>query len=177
MLITRYRCRKIDQNSSSSQSLFSSNYNTSSDLAFSPASEPRDIVPRAAPSRPNSMHFGGGSSSPPATPGTTTTYHHSSALSALRSLNARPPSPASPTGSSGGGIWPFSSTRSAATSPSTSYTRPSTGFFSSTYDTGYSSGGYGYDMGAADSRPLPSRHPRGYRRPRSIELVAPKLGR
>ncbi|KEY63928.1 hypothetical protein S7711_10263 [Stachybotrys chartarum IBT 7711] len=135
--------------------------------------EPKDIVPRASPSRPGSMHF---SNSPPTSPGTSAYPYHSSAVSALRSLNVRPPSPPSPTNTSGA-IWPFS--RSAATSPSTSYTRPSAGFFSSTYDAAYS-GAYTYDMNMGSSgmeRPLPSRQPGGYSRPKSIELVTPMVGR
>lgn len=137
--------------------------------------EPRDIVPRASPSRPTSIFV----ASPPTTPGTGSGgYYHTSAISALRSLNVRPPSPPSPTGSSSN-LWPFS--RSAATSPHNSYTRPSAAYLSSTYDGGYygvGSGAYTYDMntGAMD-RPLPSRHPGTYSRPKSIELVTPMVGR
>ncbi|KKP07656.1 hypothetical protein THAR02_00192 [Trichoderma harzianum] len=169
-------CRRVDQTSSSSQqaatvhSYYGAVHNS---YAHYPGdkSEPRDIVPRASPSRPSSMHF---SNSPPASPGTTLNYH-TSAMSALRSLNVRPPSPPSPTGS---GIWPFS--RSSATSPNNSYTRPSTsGFFSSasTYDLGYG-GAYSHDTasGAMD-RPLPSRNPGSSSRPKSIELVIPMLSR
>lgn len=118
------------------------------------------------------MHY---STSPPESPGTS--KHYPSALTALRSLNTRPPSPPSPAESSGG-IWPFG--RSSATSPSNSYSRPSSSFFSSTYDSGYGGGGYTYDVGSVgvDYRPLPSRHPAGYSsRPKSIELVTPMIGR
>ncbi|PNP50927.1 hypothetical protein THARTR1_08548 [Trichoderma harzianum] len=168
-------CRRVDQNSSSQQAATVHSYYGAvhNSYAHYPGdkSEPRDIVPRASPSRPSSMHF---SNSPPASPGTTLNYH-TSAMSALRSLNVRPPSPPSPTGS---GIWPFS--RSSATSPNNSYTRPSTsGFFSSasTYDLGYG-GTYSHEAasGAMD-RPLPSRNPGGSSRPKSIELVIPMLSR
>ncbi|GAB0141835.1 hypothetical protein EsHS_00002410 [Epichloe bromicola] len=107
------------------------------------------------------------------------TAHHSDALSALRSLTMGPPSPPSPTGSNGGGLWPFS--RSIATSPSGSYRRPPSGpHLSSTYDTGYhySAGPYTYDAGSSGlDRPLPTRHPGAYSRPKSIELLTPVLGR
>lgn len=105
--------------------------------------------------------------------------HHTSAISALRSLNIGPPSPPSPTGSSGSSIWPFG--RSVATSPGDSYTRPSAPYLSSTYDSGYYGGGggaYTYDVGPGGlDRPLPSRHPSAYSRPKSIELVTPVVGR
>lgn len=154
-------------------------YSSGSSQAYYSAGspEPRDIIPRASPSRPDSILL---HNSPPTTPGTDSYagyyapqqphYVHTSAVSALRSLNVRPPSPPSPTESSGGSLWPFS--RSAATSPSTSYTRPSAGFFSSTFDGGY--GGYTYDAG---DRPLPSRRPGGSARPKSIELVTPMVSR
>ncbi|KAI0180426.1 hypothetical protein GGR52DRAFT_569170 [Hypoxylon sp. FL1284] len=122
-------------------------------------SEPRDIIPRASPSR----------WSPPTTP---TSSHHTSAVSALRSLSIRPPSPPSP--GSNNAMWPF--TRSAVTSPSTSYTKPSS-FYSSTYDNGYAVTGYGYNQGVTADRPLPSRKPGAYSRPKSIELVTPIVGR
>ncbi|KAI0013698.1 hypothetical protein F4779DRAFT_349414 [Xylariaceae sp. FL0662B] len=127
--------------------------------------EPRDIIPRASPSRPSSTYW-----SPPTTP---TSAQYAGAISALRSLSIRPPSPPSPT--SNNAIWPF--TRSAATSPSTSYTK-SSNFYSSTYDNGYVASGYGYNTGGTTTldRPLPSRHPSAYSRPKSIELVTP-IGR
>lgn len=166
-------CRIIDQNSSSGGSNASADYygtglhapiNTYSIYAAEHP-EPRDIVPRASPSRPTSTHF----ASPPSPPELPHTYHHSSAINALRnlSLTARPPSPQSP--SMPGGVWPFNST--ATTSPESSYTRNNSGFFSSTYDTGY-----GYQVYPTD-RPLPSRRGPGYSRPKSIELVTPMIGR
>lgn len=140
--------------------------------------EPRDIVPRASPSRPNSMHF-----SPPTTPGATTTTttggsgQYSSAISALRSLSIRPPSPPSPT-SSHPSLWPF--TKSSTNSPSTSYNRGSNSFFPATYDGGYAANGYAYNYSSSGmDRPLPTRRPTGpgYSRPKSIELVTPMVGR
>ncbi|KAI1105885.1 hypothetical protein F4804DRAFT_89540 [Jackrogersella minutella] len=123
-------------------------------------SEPRDIIPRASPSR----------WSPPTTP---TNGQHTSAVSALRSLSIRPVSPTSPV--LGNAIWPF--TRSAVTSPSTSYTK-STNFYSSTYDNGYAVTSYGYTQGRTTTeRPLPARKPSAYSRPKSIELVTPIVGR
>ncbi|KAL7626256.1 hypothetical protein AAE478_003026 [Parahypoxylon ruwenzoriense] len=123
--------------------------------------EPRDIIPRASPSR----------WSPPTTP---TGGQYTSAVSALRSLSIRPVSPTSPI--SGNAIWPF--TRSAITSPSTSYTKSTSNFYSSTYDNGYVVTGYGYNQGGTTSdRPLPSRRPGAYSRPKSIELVTPIVGR
>lgn len=134
--------------------------------------EPRDIVPRASPSRPNSMHF-----SPPTTPGATTGGQYSSAISALRSLNIRPPSPPSPT-SSHPGLWPFN--KSTTNSPSNSYNRGHNSFFPATYDGGYASTGYAYNYSSSGmDRPLPTRRPTGpgYSRPKSIELVTPMVGR
>jgi hypothetical protein len=164
------RCRARDQENTSPSVTFSGRHyaQTSSSInypVYSGYPEPRDISPRASPSRPNSTHF-----SPPATPTTT------SAISALRSLSIRPPSPPSPTGGAyQTSIWPFS--RSAATSPSTSYTRPVSGVFSSTFDESYyssvASGGYAVTM----DRPLPMRRPGIYARPKSIELVTPMVGR
>lgn len=131
----------------------------------------RDIIPQASPSRPSSMHF---SNSPPVTPSGAS--YHGSAISSLRSLTARPPSPPSPTMGQGGNFWPFNNSRSAATSPSTSYTRPSAAYLSSTYDSGYSGGYYTYDVNSGRmDRPLPpSRHP-SHSRPQSIELVTPMV--
>ncbi|GKT88404.1 hypothetical protein Ct61P_06254 [Colletotrichum tofieldiae] len=138
--------------------------------------EPRDIVPRASPSRPSSMHF-----SPPTTPGATTTTsgggQYSSAISALRSLSIRPPSPPSPT-SSHPSLWPF--TKSSTNSPSTSYNRGTSSFFPATYDGGYAANGYAYNYSSSGmDRPLPTRRPTGpgYSRPKSIELVTPMVGR
>ncbi|KAK2070358.1 hypothetical protein P8C59_004859 [Phyllachora maydis] len=130
---------------------------------YSGVSEPKDIIPRASPSRPSSTHF-----SPPATPTTTT------AVTALRSISTyRPPSPPSPSIAYHASLWPF--TRSAATSPNVSYARPPAGTFSSTYDGAY------YSPPAAEAhygaRPLPSRSAGSYARPKSIELVTPMVGR
>ncbi|UKZ80623.1 hypothetical protein TrVFT333_008386 [Trichoderma virens FT-333] len=142
-------CRRVDQNTSSHQAASVHSYYGAvhNSYAHYPGdkSEPRDIAQLDALQQLS-----------PASPGTALNYH-TSAMSALRSLNVRPPSPPSPTGS---GIWPFS--RSSATSPNNSYTRPSTsGLFSSasTYDLGYG-GTYSHDSasGAMD-RPLPSRNP------------------
>ena len=174
-------CRKVDQtpaSRSTSRSHGSSHHGSSSHYPFYAAGnpEPKDIIPRASPSRPNSMHF----SSPPTTPGTSGHHHSSyyqqqqqSAISALRSLTIhQPPSPPSPSST---GVWPFA--RSAATSPSTSYTRGTAGFFSSTYDAGYATAGaYNYSSSGME-RPLPSRRPGAYARPKSIELVTPMVGR
>lgn len=135
--------------------------------------EPRDIVPRASPSRPNSMHF-----SPPTTPGATSGAQYSSAISALRSLSIRPPSPPSPTSSHPSSLWPF--TKSSTASPSSSYNRSGNGFFPATYDGGYASTGYAYNYSSSGmDRPLPTRRPTGpgYSRPKSIELVTPMVGR
>jgi ECL1/2/3 zinc binding proteins len=129
----------------------------------------RDIVPQASPSRPNSMHF---SHSPPPTPNTAS--YHGAAITSLRSLTTRPPSPPSPTTGSGTNFWPFSNHRSAATSPSTSYSRSSTAQLSSTYGNGYGGGYYSYDasLGRMD-RPLPPSRQPSRRRPQSIELLTP----
>ncbi|KAK9423074.1 hypothetical protein SUNI508_04368 [Seiridium unicorne] len=164
-------CRKHDQMSSSAVSQYppSRSHDSYGNLPFYSAGnpEPRDIIPRASPSRPSSTYF-----SPPTTP---TSSQYTSAVSALRSLTIRPPSPPSPT-ATGSSIWPF--TKTATTSPSTSYTKPSN-FYSSTYDSGYgASGYYGYTTSNVTSdRPLPSRKPGGYSRPKSIELVTPMVGR
>ncbi|RBR16687.1 uncharacterized protein FIESC28_06840 [Fusarium coffeatum] len=169
-------CRRVDQ-TTSSQPASSVNHYASSNYPFYSAGhpEPKDIIPRASPSRPSSILL----NSPPGTPGTgAPAYQHTSAISALRSLNVRPPSPPSPTGSSSN-LWPFS--RSAATSPYNSYSRPSAPYLSSTYDGGYYGAGgsaYNYEVtsGGMD-RPLPSRQPSTYSRPKSIELVTPMVGR
>ncbi|OAA38075.1 hypothetical protein NOR_06820 [Metarhizium rileyi] len=170
-------CRRVDQQKSSSHPSQMRAYSVSGNNSYYSLGkpEPSDIIPRAAPSRPNSMHF---SQSPPASPGTGSGSHHISALSALRSLNIGPPSPPSPIGSTGGSLWPFS--RSAATSPASSYRRPSGPYMSSTYETGHyhGTGAYTYDAGSHGlDRPLPIRHPGAYSRPKSIELVTPVLGR
>jgi hypothetical protein len=93
----------------------------------------------------------------------------------LRSLNRRPPSPPSPV-SMNASLWPF--TRSAATSPSSSYTS-SANVYPSTYDGGYTTSTYGHTTGGmmTSDRPLPMRKPPVYSRPKSIELVTPMLSR
>lgn len=140
--------------------------------------EPRDIIPRASPSRPSSTYF-----SPPHTPArTSSTLPTSSAIAALRSLSLRDASPPSPTfGPLSSGIWPFSSRSSAGNL--SSYARPSSAVFSSTYDNGYYHTGatnyYGAGAGAGTTgmeRPLPPRRPGSYSRPKSIELVTPLIG-
>lgn len=158
-------CRMHDQNSlsiSTAPSRYTSNHPPTQYPLYSGPPEPRDIIPRASPSRPSSTHI-----SPPTTP--------TSAISALKSLSIRPASPTSPVGTYHSSIWPFA--RSAtAISPSTSYSRPTTGIFSSTYDGAY----YGTDgdyYGTSSDRPLPSRRPTAYSRPKSVELVTPMLGR
>ncbi|KAL2128068.1 hypothetical protein VTI74DRAFT_9772 [Chaetomium olivicolor] len=159
-------CRIHDQNGSSipmAQSRYTSSHPVTQYPFFSGPPEHKDIVPRASPSRPSSTSL-----SPPVTPAT-------SALSALKSLSTRPASPASPVGTYHSSIWPFG--RSAtATSPANSYSKPSAGFFPSTYDGTYY--GAGHDLfGTSSDRPLPSRRPAAYSRPKSIELVTPMLGR
>jgi hypothetical protein len=165
-LTGRTSCRVHDQTGAGGASVpsrYSSTHHASVYPLYSGAPEPRDIIPRASPSRPSSMHF-----SPPISPDTS----HTSAISALKSLSVRPPSPSSPVGTYHSNIWPFG--RSVATSPSTSYSRPVSGLFSSTYDGAYySAGGYG----TSSDRPLPSRRPGIYSRPKSIELVTPMVGR
>ncbi|KAI0115098.1 hypothetical protein F4814DRAFT_448930 [Daldinia grandis] len=159
-------CRERDQNASVRAS--SSRHSSRGQEGFGVSlpyysvgnSEPRDIIPRASPSR----------WSPPTTP---TTGQYTNAVSALRSLSIRPVSPTSPM--SGNAVWPF--TRSAITSPSTSYTKSANNFYSSTYDNGYAVTGYGYPQGGMTDRPLPSRKPGAYSRPKSIELVTPIVGR
>jgi len=165
------RCRMHDQESIGSP-ISSGRYSTSTSHHatnypfFSGPPEPRDIIPRASPSRPSSMHF-----SPPITPNA----GYTSAISALKSLSIRPPSPPSPVGTYQSGIWPFG--RSAATSPSTSYSKPASNFFSSTYDGAYYNGAINGSYGTSSDRPLPSRRPGTYSRPKSIELVTPMVGR
>lgn len=163
-----YSCRRVDQSSNTTATMPRS-YNIGNYPFYATSEpEPRDIIPQASPSRPNSMLY---SNSPPA-PHTTTPSYHASAVSALRSINARPPSPPSPSMGSTH-FWPFNNR-----SPNSSFTRPSAGYFSSTYDGGYSNGYYTYDAGSSSmDRPLPpTRHPNRYNRPKSIELVTPMVG-
>lgn len=157
-------CRIHDQEASAT-STARSGHSANYPFYASGDPEPRDIIPRASPSRPSSTYV----SSP------TTPYpaNHTSAISALKSISIRSPSPPSPTGTYHPSIWPF--TRSAATSPNNSYTRSASGVFSSTYD-GYYGAGYTMTSPSMD-RPLPSRRPAQYSRPKSIELVTPMTGR
>ncbi|KAL8295023.1 hypothetical protein RB597_008409 [Gaeumannomyces tritici] len=203
-------CRVHDQNhhsadmSSSSAAAAARSYVSPSSATSPPSAslypyyssanaESRDIIPRASPSRPNSMHY-----SPPATPSQAGGGggHHSSAILALRSLSIRDSSPPSPGGLMGTyhpNIWPFTSTGTgtgggsssarghSTASPSTSYSRPASTVFSSTYDGAY----YGatavapYGGGAPTlERPHPPLRRAGtYSRPKSIELVTPMVGR
>ncbi|KAK4043982.1 hypothetical protein C8A01DRAFT_31855 [Parachaetomium inaequale] len=158
-------CRMHDQNSASI-SMVAGHYTSSHPATqypfFSGPPEPRDIIPRASPSRPSSTHV-----SPPVTP--------ASAMAALKSLSIRPASPTSPIGTYHQGIWPFARSVTA-TSPSSSYSKQSAGLFSSTYDGAYYSAAGDY-YGTSSDRPLPSRRPAAYSRPKSIELVTPMLGR
>ncbi|KAI2618699.1 hypothetical protein GGS26DRAFT_350515 [Hypomontagnella submonticulosa] len=160
-------CREYDQNASvrvsSSHPQVKGHDGFGASFPFYSAGnpEPRDIIPRASPSR----------WSPPTTP---TNSQYTNAVSALRSLSIRPVSPTSPT--SGNPVWP-PFTRSAITTPSTSYTKSTSNFYSSTYDNGYAVTGYGYNQGTTADRPLPSRKPGAYSRPKSIELVTPIVGR
>lgn len=180
-------CREFDENSfrhaapprgSASSGFHHQSTSSSTSSLYAPSShhrEPKDIIPRASPSRPTSTYF----ASSPAVPGDAT-----AAISALRSLTIRSGSPPSPTSMGegvGSSLWPF--TRSAA-SPEVSYPR---GGFSTTYDGAYTKRGYsssgthgGYSSHYSTSgmdRPLPSRRPGGYSRPKSIELVTPMVGR
>ncbi|CAK7564303.1 MAG: hypothetical protein SEPTF4163_002192 [Sporothrix epigloea] len=178
-------CRDYDQEHGASISAqsFKNSYSSSRDY-FSDSREPRDIIPRASPSRPSSTYF-----SLPPTPNnlsSTMPPATSSAMAALRSLSLSDASPPSPTlAPSTSGIWPFSS-RSGVASPGTSYNQPLT-VYASTYDQGhgyYSSSRtpshYTYGAGSsgylATERPLPPRRPESYSRPKSIELVTPLLG-
>lgn len=166
LVLTRStRCRMQDQNSadvSSASSRYSSTYLATQYPFYSGPPEPRDIVPRASPSRPSLAQI-----SPPTTPA-----NYTSAVSALKSLSIRPASPTSPVGTYPSNIWPFGRSMTA-TSPSNSYSRPTTSFFPSTYDGAYYSTGDNY--GTSSDRPLPARRPSAYSRPKSIELVTPML--
>ncbi|KAL2752463.1 hypothetical protein ACRALDRAFT_1077732 [Sodiomyces alcalophilus JCM 7366] len=168
-------CRKCDQTcltrETSHEQLYG--HTTIHALYAEDVPEPRDIIPRASPSRPCSNYF-----PPPTTAGDTTGHYHTSALSALRSLNVRPSSP--PTLSAQSSLWPFA--RSGGTSPSTPYYSRGGGNTTScaAYDAGWTAMGdglpYGSGVGGMD-RPLPTRRPTGYARPKSIELVVPMVGR
>lgn len=161
-------CRTHDQLSESASNLHLDDDSDSYPFYSVSGSEARDIIPRASPSRPSSTY-----DLPPVSPS------HMSAVSALRSLsklNAEPPSPTQTNGPLSIGIWPF--TRSAAVSPSTSYTKTPAGAYPSTYDYGYCGAHSGYGMASTGpERPLPMRRPGTYSRPKSIELVTPMIGR
>ncbi|KAI1437689.1 hypothetical protein GGR50DRAFT_20339 [Xylaria sp. CBS 124048] len=159
-------CRKNDQNATTTSSHLGlggyGNYLSDSPSYYASENlEARDIIPRASPSRPNSTYY-----QPPTSSGG---YQYTSAVSALRSLNIRSPSPPSSV-SMNGSIWPF--TRSAATSPSSSYTKPDV--YPSTYDGAYHHAGSGV---TTSDRPLPSRNSPAYSRPKSIALVTPMISR
>ena len=166
LLIVTSRCRMHDQNSAGMATTVPTRYASSYSAAqypfYSGPPEPRDIIPRASPSRPSSTQV-----SPPFTP--------ASAISALKSLSIRPASPTSPVGTYHSSVWPFARSVTAS-SPNNSYTRPAPGLYSSTYDGAYYGGGADY-YGTSSDRPLPSRKPTAYSRPKSIELVTPMLGR
>ncbi|KAK4225536.1 hypothetical protein QBC38DRAFT_258198 [Podospora fimiseda] len=150
-------CRFEDLSSSSAAPPQYSGHTPTHYPIYSGQPEPRDIVPRASPSRPNSTNFS------PTTPAI-------SALSALSSV--RPSSPSSVAGTYHPNIWPFSK-GSTTDSPNSSYTKPAANYFSSTWDPVYQYDNYG----SSADRPLPSRRPNMYSRPKSIELVTPMMGR
>lgn len=123
-------------------------------------SESRDIIPRASPSRPSSMHY-----SPPAT------SYNGATLSALRSLSIQDDSPPSPSMAGA-----YHSYNPSATAHGTSYSSrptPKKGY-SSTYDNSTYHADYS-DVTTHD-RPLP-RRATTYSRPKSIELVTPMVSR
>ncbi|PTD10275.1 hypothetical protein FCULG_00008637 [Fusarium culmorum] len=165
-------CRSVDQ-TASPQPASSVNHYASTNYPFYSAGhpEPKDIIPRASPSRPSSILLG----SPPTTPGTgAPTYQHTSAISALRSLNVRPRVlrrlQAAPVtcGPLVAVLRPAPTTRTAGLLRLTFHRR----YY------GAGGGAYNYEVtsGGMD-RPLPSRHPSTYSRPKSIELVTPLFGR
>ncbi|KAK5664256.1 hypothetical protein OQA88_474 [Cercophora sp. LCS_1] len=159
-------CRIHDQMSAGTPSINLYSNLVPSYPFYSGAQEPRDIIPRASPSRPSSMHF-----SPPISP----EANHQSAISALKSLSIRSPSPPSPVGTYHPNIWPFG--RSVATSPNNSYSRPVSNLYPSTYDGAYYGANAIAGYGTSSDRPLPVRRPGIYSRPKSIELVTPMVGR
>ncbi|KAI6380253.1 hypothetical protein MCOR25_001682 [Pyricularia grisea] len=131
-------------------------------------SESRDIIPRASPSRPSSMHY-----SPPAT---SSMAYHGPTLSALRSLSIQDDSPPSPTTASVYHTYNTAASARGAPSPATSYSsrpNPKKGY-SSTYDNSAYYADYS-DVPSLD-RPLPRRSTT-YSRPKSIELVTPMVSR
>ncbi|KAK0738408.1 hypothetical protein B0T18DRAFT_433220 [Schizothecium vesticola] len=160
-------CRTHDQtNAAAVPSPYSGSHHSATYPLFSGAQEPRDIIPRASPSRPSSARI-----TSPMSPDTSRT----SAMSALKSISIRSPTPPSPVGTyHGNGIWPFGR---SATSPGNSYSRPTSGLYASTYD-GTFFGAAGANLyGTSSDRPLPIRRPGIYSRPKSIELVTPMVGR
>ncbi|KAL1842723.1 hypothetical protein VTJ49DRAFT_4361 [Mycothermus thermophilus] len=161
-------CRSKDQDGSAilaAPSRYSSTHHSTPQYpVYSAPPEPRDIIPRASPSRPSSMHI-----SPPATP--------TSAISALKSLSIRPASPSSPVGTYQSSLWPFARSVTTATPHRSSFAnQPPPPLYSSTYDGTYYAMNSDY-YGSSSDRPLPSRRPATYSRPKSIELVTPMLGR
>ncbi|KAH6874789.1 hypothetical protein B0T10DRAFT_498561 [Thelonectria olida] len=113
-------CRRIDQTSTSQTASSVGSY-ASSNYPFYSAGvqEPRDIIPRLSPSKTSSDRL----SPSPTTPDTSsTTYQRSSAISALRSLNTRPPSPPSNGSFSFRNVIPFS--RSPGANHPGTYSRP-----------------------------------------------------
>ncbi|ROT38332.1 hypothetical protein SODALDRAFT_324706 [Sodiomyces alkalinus F11] len=170
-------CRKCDQTSSpigeTRHELYGHNSTTHA-LYAEEIPEHRDIIPRASPSRPDSNYF-----HPPLARDNGTSHYHTSAISALRSLNVGASSPPSSSLSAQSSLWPFA--RSGGTSPSTSYGRVGGSTTScSAYEAGWTATGHGlpYSSGAGGmDRPLPTRRPTGYARPKSIELVTPMVGR
>ena len=163
------RCRTHDQSNTGAPvmpSPYSSSHRSTAYPLFSTTQEPRDIIPRASPSRPSSARI-----TSPMSPD----HSRTSAMSALKSISIRSPTPPSPVGTyHGSGIWPFGR---AATSPSNSYSRPASGLYSSTYDGAYFGTASANLYGTSSERPLPIRRPGIYSRPKSIELVTPMVGR
>ena len=128
----------------------------------------RDIIPQALPSRSSSTYL---NYAPTSQGDRRAQTHRSTAVSSLRSLNVRPPSPPSPDGRHG--FWPFGRGSGISQSPGASFARLPTSYRPATYDSGYS---YDAENSGLD-RPLPSRHPAKSSRPKSIELVTPMVGR
>lgn len=109
---------------------------------------PRDIVPRASPSRPTSTRLASDQSPPNMPPHT---YHASSALSMPMSLGLlvgrsfHGNSPSLPSPDRAGGDWPFSSagtSQSTTTNSASSSTGGGSGFFSAKHDGVQEYGGY-----------------------------------
>ncbi|KAG5980814.1 hypothetical protein E4U55_003593 [Claviceps digitariae] len=166
-------CREIDRNSTP-HALAMETYSIGVDHSYHSAeyTEPRDIIPRATPSRPIPPRY-------TQSPSTSSTPHYSSAVSALRALAITPSSPPSSNTNSSVGFWPFSRSGS-----SESHRRPSVPHMSSTYDTSYdtsyqyNTGTYTSDTGSSGlDRSLPIRHPAANSRRKSTDLVTPVLGR